>query len=1320
MKRISLILTLLIFLLCLGPFSTNTMAQSLVDYTATPPFVGTAVPPNVLLLMDNSGSMNSSAYHPLGTETYNSLVVYGGYFDTTKCYSYAANLFSPTASAKPCGSAGQWDGNFLNWVAMRRIEISKWVMMGGKCAPRSINGNCYPGGKLTFESPLGWNFSITASADGVTPYNGTRCFLRNQGSLDVKPDTNCNSANTASLTLKADVSLEPQGVIQEVGNKARFGLMEFKGTGDGGKVLADVGGNLVSMVNAIENTNAATWTPLSESLYEATRYFAQIPPAYANSDYSYTVQNRDPYYFRSPDWMTPAQYVPCCKSFVIIFTDGQPTQDLNIPDSIKDYAHTALNHGTSHHCGAAGGCTTPHSSPPHTIGHPLGLIHNTMNEHHDNCSGYYGGLNSDACNSNGSHYLDDVAYWAHITDLRPETGNIQGINAAPNTNRLTGMQNLTVYTFFAFGTGANILKDTAKAGGFNDLNGDGLPGPDPKEWDDNGDGVPDTYFESADAFAMRDRLMAAITDILKRSAAGTSVSILATSAEGEGALYQAYFYPSRFEGIEELKWLGYLRGLFLDSYGNLREDTNGDGRLVLSQDRIIQMFLDNSTNEVKANLFSDTNEDGIKDSLTPDLTVNIDSIASIWEGGKRLAQRNTGTLPRNIYTFLDANNNSIVDSGEVLDFTSANANTLQPYLRATTAAEATNIISFIRGSQVTGYRNRCITVSGASAESGCTGNQRVWKLGDIVYSTPTVVAAPKEQFDLIYGDPTYTAYRTAYKNRRNVVYVGANDGMLHAFNAGVYTAGDDSSTTGITEHGFFAANPGSGNGWGNVALGDELWAFVPYDNLPHLKWLTQTDYTHVYYVDLKPKITDVRIFNDSGTSVSGLVDGQSGVSHPNGWGTILIMGMRLGGGAMNVTIGGSPRTFMSAYYVFDITDPEHPPKLLWRFTNTGLGLTTSYPTIIHFKATNSTPEKWYMTVGSGPDNNVPNGTRGYDGSSNQQGKLFVVDIITGSLLNTFNTDLNAFMGDPTSVDGDLDYNGDVIYTGNVIKTGATTWTGGKTYRLATNGNPDPTGTNWTLSTLFDQARPLLAPPSIAKDSLNNFWVFFGTGRFWDLSDKANSDQQALYGMKDGCWRGSCTTTYTTANLLNTSAVQVSSSTGTANQVSGSTTACGGSATCSYSTLIQTVRQGYQGWYVNLQDPVTPSERVLSPSVILGGVVLSTSFIPNSDICAMLGDSFLYALYYETGTAYNKSVIGTETIGGTDYNKKSTLLGKGMPTTIGVAIGKKTKGFIQTSTGTILEIEDQGPSPRSEPAGWREKSNGGGTIEIEEIYKHIVK
>ena len=187
---------------------------------------------------------------------------------------------------------------------------------------------------------------------------------------------------------------------------------------------------------------------------------------------------------------------------------------------------------------------------------------------------------------------------------------------------------------------------------------------------------------------------------------------------------------------------------------------------------------------------------------------------------------------------------------------------------------ADNIINFIRGDEIPGLRTRMVEVPLGS------GTYKVWKLGDPIHSTPTIVAAPRSNYDLIYGDATYTAFYTRWQNRREVIYVGANDGMLHAFNGGYYNKSDDPCTTTVTEHGYFtkmyfaptAPCPKVDSG---RALGDELWGFIPYQLLPQLQWLTRADYTHVYYVDLKPTVTDVRIFTPD-------------ADHPNGWGTVLI------------------------------------------------------------------------------------------------------------------------------------------------------------------------------------------------------------------------------------------------------------------------------------------------------------------------------------------------------------------------------------------------------------------------------------------------
>ena len=144
--------------------------------------------------------------------------------------------------------------------------------------------------------------------------------------------------------------------------------------------------NTAAMVDAVQESFPSTWTPLSESLYETVRYIAQINSTYVPGSYVYPIAfaggisngvafgasgvgsigaseisaltgaetctpgagyianacGRDPYFFGSnhtPAWATTSTQVRCCKTFVILVTDGEPTQDTNIPGGGQDYAH---------------------------------------------------------------------------------------------------------------------------------------------------------------------------------------------------------------------------------------------------------------------------------------------------------------------------------------------------------------------------------------------------------------------------------------------------------------------------------------------------------------------------------------------------------------------------------------------------------------------------------------------------------------------------------------------------------------------------------------------------------------------------------------------------------------------------------------------------------------------------------------------------------------------------------------------------------------------------------------------------------------------
>lgn len=182
----------------------------------------------------------------------------------------------------------------------------------------------------------------------------------------------------------------------------------------------------------------------------------------------------------------------------------------------------------------------------------------------------------------------------------------------------------------------------------------------------------------------------------------------------------------------------------------------------------------------------------------------------VWEAGWQLADRTPSS--RTIITGLGSN--------EFMFDTGATA-TLMGSMGLVDFNHAIDVIEWTRGETVAGLRNRA-----------------GWVLGDIIHSTPVVVGAPAN----FNPDPSYQTFMSAYEFREKMVYVGSNDGMLHAFNADT---------------------------------GAETWAFVPEFSLPLLADIADSNYCHKYTVDLTPSVYDCQI---------------------NGhWRTILIGGGRQGG-----------------------------------------------------------------------------------------------------------------------------------------------------------------------------------------------------------------------------------------------------------------------------------------------------------------------------------------------------------------------------------------------------------------------------------------
>ena len=706
-----------------------------------------------------------------------------------------------------------------------------------------------------------------------------------------------------------------------------------------------------------------------------------------------------------------------------------------------------------------------------------------------------------------------------------------------------------------------------------------------------------------------------------------------------------------------MNWTGYLQSLWVDTYGNLREDTDNDKSLDIHTDKMLSFYLDPESGESRVKRY-DVSSNPYPDlaTATPEY-LTLEEINPIWEAGKRLAYRDADT--RRIYTFADADSDGQADTGEFIEFTTSNANTIKPllgvgcdtewrYLGITYDNRVANLIHFIRG-----VPDDSSSYDGDPVMRKRTINDQVWKLGDIVYSTPVSIAEPVENYGLLYDDASYQTFYEAYKNRETMVYVGANDGMLHAFTSGYYNAAVKKfeQVSGTTEQ-----------------IGDELWAYIPQCLLPHLKWLPSEAYTHVPYVDLKPKVIDVKIFpNDA--------------KHPNGWGTVLLCGMNMGG--KDIAVAGVG-TFKSSFAALDITDPRDP-VLLWERNYANLGLTINAPGVIKVH------DQWFGTIGSGPTD--------YDGTSTHRGRVFIVNLLTGELLKYFEgNENNAFMNSPVAVDKSLNYSADAIYVGESYLSG--TWQG-KAYKIAIpitsvpyteskDAVYDTNPNNWQWSTLLSSPAPFTAPFSLSMDKYDNVWVYMGTGRYITQADKTSTQQNYYYGIKDPfydaagpsnstCYHQYTACTINAADLFDADLYQINPG-GTVTPLTG-----GDSDLTTFNALKQALKDK-PGWVRSLASG-SPSERIINKPALFGGITLFPAFTPSSDVCGYGGSSRLYAVYYETGTAYKKRVVGTPAENATVI-QDSTSLGEGMSSSIGIHAGNEEGGSIygQQSTGVIVEIE----------------------------------
>lgn len=396
---------------------------------------------------------------------------------------------------------------------------------------------------------------------------------------------------------------------------------------------------------------------------------------------------------------------------------------------------------------------------------------------------------------------------------------------------------------------------------------------------------------------------------------------------------------------------------------------------------------------------------------------------------------------RNIYTYLgnsDLNDtsNAFRTTNTAIDDTMLDNPTKSPNAApAPTARE--DLMRYIRG-----YDSYDDNVDDVYDE------KREYILGDILHSRSLIV-------DYVIDDQHPV-------NNERVIYVGTNDGMLHAF--------DDSD-------------------------GSEKWAFIPPDLLPKLKDIVEED-GHQYYVDGSP----IAYIKD--------VDNDENIEESDGDQVIIIFGERRGG---------------TSYTALDVTDPDDP-QFLWRIDNIDNSSTFGIPApnlvITEMGQSWSEPEIGKVKDGATPKTVAIIGGGYWPDEQSKGNALYIIDITDGSLVTSFTSSDHANMtysipSAPLAVDTTFDNYINRVYVGDL---GGQMWRFGcQRENAADTDTEDGDVSNWTPRRLFqaESGTKIFYAPDLVLEP-GYAYLYFGTGDRTDpmkiLSEGAVVDR--FYAVKD--------------------------------------------------------------------------------------------------------------------------------------------------------------------------------------------------------------
>lgn len=564
------------------------------------------------------------------------------------------------------------------------------------------------------------------------------------------------------------------------------------------------------------------------------------------------------------------------------------------------------------------------------------------------------------------------------------------------------------------------------------------------------------------------------------------------------------------------------------------------------------------------------------------------------------------------------------------------------------------------------------------------------KLGDIIHSAPVFVGAPpffgrdQAPYPVATGK-LYSEFMASRAGREEAVYIGANDGMLHAFKA--------------------ASDALEG--------GKEIFAFIPNSVFSLLSELTDSDYNHRYFVDMTPAINDVFITPTSGTNIN-----------TPSWNTVLVGGLGIAG---------------AGYFALNVTDPNSlndedniASNVMWEFeqsddiggvaTNSlNLGGHVREPLIVMSNVDGAGSQKrWVAIFGNGYNSASASGNAelyilfldgGLDGTWAYGSDFIKIDTGVGKAQSSDGTTPNG-LGAVQAIDTDGNGTADVVYAGdyqgNVYRFNISS----TTVAGLTNASNKPVQKLFTATYNGGTAtQPITNRPAVIKHpQLDGYIVVVGTGSYFTVEDTTSTDIQSIYGLWDDFIDPSDSIV-----AINYNKLQEQMFSGTPSVISGITV----DALSDVPIDFGTGAAQKQGWVIDLDatsggSVEFPGERAVRNFLLRGNFVFVNTVIPKSGSACTTGPgSFTLGFNPVTGGSGSDAVFdinndgvfdSDDNISGVDNaaNVVSRIRSDKATLTDSSTIGNRlvSQGSDQSITSIPININTQGGKALGRHS-WRE-------------------